>query len=90
LQVPVQRGFFHPVVRPPLQSYILRGAWTISVDPASGRAEASWEEKLGISLIFLQGEDVITVLGRPAHAFPEQELEAVALSLLSPESMELK
>jgi len=82
LQVPVQRGFFHPVIYPPLRGYLIRGAWAVSMDPHSGQARVDWGEEVAISLVFLRGEDVITVLGQPAYAFSEQELVAVALSLI--------
>jgi hypothetical protein len=82
----VQRGFVHSVVVPPLQGYIIRGTWAAKVDPVSDQGDVSWEERMVTSLVFLLGEDVITVLGRPAHAFSEEELIAVALSLLSAES----
>ncbi len=81
LQVLVQRSFFHQVIHPPLQGYLIRGTWAVSIDPRSGQAKVDWGEKVAISLVFLRGEDVITVMGQPAHAFSEQELVAVALSL---------
>lgn len=83
--VPVQRGFLNPVVHLPLQGYIIRGTWAAGVD-VSGQENVLWGDNMVTSLVFLQGEDVITVLGRPAHAFSEEELIEVALSLLPPES----
>jgi hypothetical protein len=82
--VPVQRGFVHPVVRPPLRGYVIRGTWAAGVDPVSGQGDMRWGERMVTSLGFLQGEDVITVLGRPADAFSEEDLIKVALSLLLP------
>lgn len=86
LRVPVQRGFFQPVIHPPLQGYLIRGVWARDVNSLSDQVTKEyWAEEASIGLTFLRREDVITVLGQPAHAFPEQELIAVALYILSPE-----